>query len=77
MAVLDALLGPITGLIDKLIPDPKARQAAKLELIRLQGTQELEQLKAQLSAIVAEAGSPAPAFSMSCTRCCSGRFRWG
>ncbi|MCH4891879.1 MULTISPECIES: holin family protein [unclassified Sphingomonas] len=60
MAVLDALLGPITGLIDKLIPDPKARQAAKLELIRLQGTQELEQLKAQLSAIVAEAGSNDP-----------------
>lgn len=60
MAILDALLGPLTGLIDKLIPDPKARQAAKLELIRLQGTQELEQLKAQLSAIVAEAGSPDP-----------------
>ena len=60
MALLQALVGPIAGLIDKIIPDPKARDAAKLELLRLQGTQELETLRTQLSAIVAEAQSPDP-----------------
>ena len=60
MAFIDALIGPISGLLDKLIPDPKARDAAKLELIRLQGSQDLELVKAQLSAIVAEAQSIDP-----------------
>ncbi len=32
------LISPIAGLIDKIIPDPKARDAAKLELLRLEGT---------------------------------------
>jgi AcrR family transcriptional regulator len=60
MAFFETLIGPIAGLIDKLIPDPRAREAAKLELLRLQGSQELEAVKAQLSAIVAEAQSPDP-----------------
>lgn len=60
MAFLDAIIGPVVGLLDKLIPDPKARDAAKLELLRLQGSQELEVTKAQLSAIVAEAQSTDP-----------------
>ena len=60
MNVADVLIGPVAGLIDKLLPDPKAREAAKLELIRLQGSQELEAVKAQLSAIVAEAQSADP-----------------
>ena len=60
MSVADVLIGPVAGLIDKLLPDPKAREAAKLELIRLQGSQELEAVKAQLSAIVAEAHSADP-----------------
>ena len=60
MAILDALLAPLTTIIDKVIPDPRARDAAKLELLRLQGTQELELLKTQLSAIVAEAGAADP-----------------
>jgi hypothetical protein len=58
--IFEAMLGPITKLIDKIIPDPGQREAAKLELIRLQGNQELETLKAQMSAIVAEAQSPDP-----------------
>jgi hypothetical protein len=58
--IFEALLGPITKLIDKIIPDPGQREAAKLELLRLQGNQELETLKAQMSAIVAEAQSPDP-----------------
>ena len=58
--VLDVLVGPLAGLLDKLIPDPKARDAAKLELMRLERTQELELVKAQLSAVVAEAQSSDP-----------------
>jgi hypothetical protein len=60
MGILDSLIGPIAGLIDKIIPDPKARDAAKLELLKLEGTQDLERLRTQLSAIVAEAESPDP-----------------
>jgi hypothetical protein len=60
MAILDALITPIASLIDKIIPDPKARDAAKLELIKLQGSHELETIKVQMSAIVSEAQSTDP-----------------
>ncbi len=60
MSIIESLIGPIAGLIDKIIPDPKARDAAKLELIKLEGTQEMEAVRTQLSAIVAEAQSPDP-----------------
>lgn len=60
MALVDAVLGPIGKLLDRLIPDPQARERAKLELLQLQGSQEMESLKAQLSAILAEAGSADP-----------------
>ena len=60
MSILDTLLTPLSAIIDKVIPDPRARDAAKLELLRLQGTQELDLLKTQLSAIVAEAQAADP-----------------
>ena len=60
MALLDTIIGPVAGLIDKIIPDPKAREAAKLELLRLEGSQELDRLKAQKAAVLAEAESPDP-----------------
>lgn len=60
MPLLESLIGPIASIIDKIIPDKEARDKAKLELIRLQGSQELEVLQAQMSAIVAEAGSVDP-----------------
>jgi len=60
MAILEALIGPISAIIDKVIPDKAARDRAKLELLQLQGTQELQQINAQLSAIVAEANSKDP-----------------
>ncbi|MFD1612975.1 holin family protein [Sphingomonas tabacisoli] len=60
MALFEALIGPLAGLIDKIIPDPKARDAAKLELLKLQGAQDLQTLQTQLSAIVAEAQSTDP-----------------
>jgi hypothetical protein len=60
MALLEALIGPVAALIDKVIPDPKQRDKAKLELLQLQGTQELAEINARLSAIVAEANSHDP-----------------
>ena len=60
MPLIETLIGPIAALIDKLIPDPTARDAAKLELIKLQGGQDLETLRTQLSAILAEAQSADP-----------------
>jgi hypothetical protein len=60
MSVLDVLVGPLTSIIDKVIPDKEARAKAKLALIELEGTQEVRQLEVQLSAIVAEANSTDP-----------------
>jgi len=60
MSLIDAIIGPIGKLLDKIIPDPQARDRAKMELLQLQGSQEMEALKAQLSAILAEAGSTDP-----------------
>jgi hypothetical protein len=60
MPLLDTIIGPITSIIDKIIPDKEARDRAKLELIRLQGSQELAEVQARLAAIVAEANSHDP-----------------
>ena len=60
MAILDAIVGPVASLLDKLIPDPKARDEAKLKLLELQGSQEMEATKTQISAIMAEAQSADP-----------------
>ena len=60
MAILESLIGPIASIIDKIIPDKEARAQAKLELLRMQGSQEMELIEARLSAIVAEANSRDP-----------------
>ena len=60
MPIFEALIGPISSIIDKLIPDKEAREKAKLELLKLEGTQEMETIQARLSAIVAEANSKDP-----------------
>ncbi|MBY0583601.1 MAG: holin family protein [Sphingomonas sp.] len=60
MGILEGVIGPITSLIDKIIPDPRARDEAKLKLLALQGTQEMDQLKTQIAAIMAEAQSSDP-----------------
>lgn len=57
---LQALIGPIASIIDKVIPDKEARAKAKLELLALEGSQELREIEARMSAIVAEANSPDP-----------------
>ena len=60
MAIFDAIIAPVSKLLDKLIPDPQARERAKLELIKLQGDQEMQAIGAQMQAIVAEAQSADP-----------------
>ena len=60
MSLVDVLIGPIAAIIDKVIPDKDARAKAKLELIALEGTQEMQMIEAHLKAIVAEANSADP-----------------
>ncbi len=60
MAIIDSLITPITSIIDRVIPDKEARERARLELLRLQGTQEMQAVEARLSAIIAEARSSDP-----------------
>lgn len=60
MALIEAIIGPVSKLLDKVIPDPQARDRAKLELIKLQGDQEMRAIGAQMQAIVAEAQAPDP-----------------
>ena len=60
MAIFETLIGPIASIIDKIIPDKEARAKAKLELIRLEGSHEMELVEARLQAIVAEAQSNDP-----------------
>ena len=60
MSLIDGIIGPVAGLLDKIIPDPRAREAAKLELLKLEGTRELDTVRVQLEAILAEAASSDP-----------------
>lgn len=60
MSVIEALISPVAKLLDKIIPDPEARDRAKLELLKIEGSREMQAVEAQLSAIVAEANSKDP-----------------
>ncbi len=60
MALLDSISGPLSQLLDRIIPDPRLRDEAKLQLLKLQGDQEMASLTTQMQAIVAEAQSPDP-----------------
>jgi hypothetical protein len=60
MVLIEALISPLAKMIDKIIPDPEARNKAKLELLKLEGSQEMDALKTQMAAIVAEAQSVDP-----------------
>jgi len=60
MALLDAIIAPVSKLLDRIIPDPQARDKAKLELLKLQGDQEAAAIATQMQAIVAEAQSADP-----------------
>ena len=60
MSMLEAVIGPLAKLIDKIIPDPQARDRATLELLTLQGDQEMAAIAQQMQASIAEAQSPDP-----------------
>lgn len=60
MSLIDAVIGPVAKLLDRIIPDPEARDRAKLELLKVQGSQEMLAVEAQMKAIVAEANSADP-----------------
>lgn len=47
-------------IIDKIIPDPAQKANAQLELLKLQQAGELDEMRIQLSAIIAEAQSTDP-----------------
>lgn len=49
-----------TRLIDKIFPDPEQKARAQLELLKLQQSGDLDEMKTQLSAIIAEAQSTDP-----------------
>ncbi|MFM6950393.1 MAG: holin family protein [Novosphingobium sp.] len=48
------LIAPVTAVLDSIIPDKRGRDRAKLRLLRLHGSAELE---ARLSALAAEASN--------------------
>lgn len=60
MEPISALLTVGSKLIDKLFPDPAQKAQAQLELMKLEQSGELEAMKTQLSAIIAEAQSQDP-----------------
>jgi hypothetical protein len=60
MPLLDALIGPVASILDRVIPDKQAREHAKLELLKLEGSRELDAVRVRLSAIVAEAQATDP-----------------
>ena len=60
MALLPKLLPVVGSVLDKVIPDPKAKEQAKLELAKQLQEGKLKETEQQLSAIVMEAKSTAP-----------------
>ncbi len=60
MAIIETLIAPIASIIDRVIPDKDARERAKLELLKLQGSQDMAVLETRLSAVLAEANSADP-----------------
>ena len=75
MPFIDALIGPITNLIDKIIRDPKARDGAKLELVKMQGGQKMEALRTKPSRRARGPAARGQAFYMSCMQSSCGRSR--
>lgn len=57
---LSSIFGIGSKIIDKLFPDPAQQAQAKLELLKMQQSGDLDEVKVQLSAIIAEAQSSDP-----------------
>ena len=60
MALIPKLLPVVGSVLDKVIPDPKAKEQAKLELAKQLQEGKLKETEQQLSAIVMEAKSTDP-----------------
>jgi hypothetical protein len=60
LPLANLLISPILSIIDKVIPDKAARDKARLEVLKLEGSHEMQLIQTRLSAIVAEANSPDP-----------------
>ena len=54
------LVDTVGRVLDRVLPDPVAREKARAEVIRLQQEGALDEARTQLSAILAEAASPDP-----------------
>lgn len=54
MNVLELLLGPVTAILERIIPDPAQRAAAQLELFKAQQAGEFKELDAQLQRDLAQ-----------------------
>lgn len=57
---LSSIFGIGSKIIDKLFPDPTQKAQAQLELLKMQQAGDLDEIKVQLSAIIAEAQSTDP-----------------
>ncbi|MBY0429449.1 MAG: holin family protein [Alphaproteobacteria bacterium] len=60
MSMFETIFPFLFKIIDRIIPDETARQAAKLELVKTENQQALNEIQASLSAILAEANSDDP-----------------
>lgn len=58
--IWSALLPIVSGVLDKLIPDPVERDKARAELLKAQQSGEFKELEARMEAIVMEAKSTDP-----------------
>lgn len=54
------IIAAVVAILDKIIPDPKVREEAKLNLLKTENQQALEEMKSSMSAILAEAQSADP-----------------
>lgn len=55
MVATGSIIGPVVGLIDRIIPDPATCDAAKLALLALEAGHELDGVRAELEALVVAA----------------------
>jgi hypothetical protein len=55
--VVTGLAGPLMGLVDDLFTSDEERAAAKIKLLEMEQRGELQRMKTQMSAILAEANS--------------------
>ncbi|SKB26272.1 holin family protein [Sphingopyxis flava] len=60
MSSIDGLIGPVARIIDKIILDPESRDRAKLELLKLEDSLEMDAIRTRMSALLVEVSSSDP-----------------